>query len=312
MPVVSVVIATYNHGHYILEAINSILSQTYKDYEIIVVDDGSTDHTRIKLGQFNRLPNFRYIYQDNQGKSVARNKGIKVAVGNYISFLDADDLYVQTKLEQQVEFLDSHPEIGLVHSGYSKFDNDKNDLGYRDTSRFNGWVYPEILLEWSVLMATPCVMVRAEVLMDVGGFDERMLRAQDLDMWRRISMKFKLGVIPQPLSRIRVHPLNRSAYLITKAIPYFEMYLENAFNDDPNLDDKFKRLAKGKLFYNISQNYLARGNRDTMPLVREYCLKAIKLTPYKWQIYLLWMGSWLETGFRQNLLRLWQKVRYQR
>ena len=172
MPRVSVVIPTYNRSDYILEAVESILTQTYRDFEIIIVDDGSTDDTRDVLAGQIEAGTIRYIYQENRSKSAARNHGIRLAKGEYIAFLDSDDLFTPTKLAKQVAFLDEHPDIGFVHSWYSKFDDAGNHLGTRDTSRYTGWVYPEILLSWSVLMAVPCMMMRKDVLEAVNGFDE--------------------------------------------------------------------------------------------------------------------------------------------
>lgn len=312
MPSVSVVFATYNYGHYILAAINSVLAQTYKDYEIIVVDDGSTDDTRGILEQFSELLNFRYVYQTNQGQSVARNQGVKLAAGKYISFHDADDISNPTKLKKQAAYLDMHPEVGLVHSGYSKFDEDGNDLGYRNTSKFNGWIYPDILLEWSVLIGMSSVMVPADVFDVVGGFDPLMLRAQDLDMYRRIAKKYPFGVINEPLSKYRVHRANENVELVERATPYFEMYLKKAFEDDPSLNKQFQKLAFARLYTNIAQNYLARGNKNWMRFVRAYCNKSIQLDPFQLKIYLIWMASLFGVGTRQRLLNDWRKFRYWR
>jgi glycosyltransferase involved in cell wall biosynthesis len=307
---VSVIIPTYNHGNYIFDAIQSVLAQTYSEYEIIVVDDGSTDNTRKTLESLVGLSNFRYVYQANQGQSVARNHGIRLAKGKYISFHDADDLSAPTKLEKQAAYLDSHPAVGLVHSGFSKFDNSGNDLGYRDVTKIKGWFYPGILLEWEVLIGTTSVMVRAEVFHEVGLFDQQMLRAQDLDMWRRIARKFPLGVIPEPLSMYRVHPSNESSELVSKAVPYFEMYLRKAFSEDPSLDRRFQTLAFAKLYENLSHNYLARGNRNSMHLVRKYCRKTIRLNPLLWSVYFIWMASWLGDRPRKILLNYYRKHRY--
>src|SRR4030042_587586 len=114
MPKVSVIITTYNRVHFVCEAIDSVLNQTFKDFEIIVVDDGSTDNTKEALKRYSK--NIFYIYQSNKGRSQARNTGLKVAKGDYIAFLDDDDIWVPHKLEKQVAFMDSNPNIGLVHT----------------------------------------------------------------------------------------------------------------------------------------------------------------------------------------------------
>ncbi len=193
MPAVSVIIPTYNRAPYIRDSIKSVLGQTCSDYEIIVVDDGSTDDTQIALLPWVDEGTIRYAYQDNQGVSTARNFGVRLAKGKYIAFLDSDDLFLPTKLEKQIAYLDANPDKAFVQSWYAKFDDEGNDLGYRDTSKISGNVYPDILLDWSVLLALPSVMVRTEVLNDVGGFDKTIHWAEDLDLWRRITHKFQSG-----------------------------------------------------------------------------------------------------------------------
>ncbi|MEA3352074.1 MAG: glycosyltransferase family A protein [Chloroflexota bacterium] len=309
MPTISVIIPTYNRADYILEAIDSVLAQTYSDYEIIVVDDGSTDDTAAVLQPLVDDGVIRYVYQHNQGESAARNHGIRLARGQYIAFLDSDDLFLSPKLERQTAFLDAHPNVAFVHSGYSKFDDAGNDLGYRDTSKISGRVYPDILLDWSVLMAVPCVMVRAQVLEQVGGFDESLRWGPDLDLWRRITQRYYIGVIPESLSKVRVHPGNVSGDKVA-AVASFERYLGKAFADDPSLDEDFQRRAYARLYSNVSHNLLADGRPEQMPLVRKYSLKAIQHYPRQWSAYLGWLGSFLPSGFRDWLLGLWRRFRY--
>jgi glycosyltransferase involved in cell wall biosynthesis len=308
MPNVSIVIPTYNRAAYILEAIESILSQTYRDYEIIVVDDGSTDKTREVLEPLVEAGEIRYVYQENRSKSAARNHGIRLAGGKYIAFLDSDDLFAPDKLEKQVRFLDENPEIAFVHSWYSKFDDGGNHLGTRDTSRFSGWVYPEILLTWSVLMAVPCMMVRAEVLEAVGGFDENQFWGEDLDIWRRITMRYPIDLVPEPLTRVRVHPGNLSKSE-AKPLIWFENYLHSAFADDPDLSPVFKRKAWAKLYTNTGHNLLGEGSPELMSQVRECSLKAIAKWPLTPGAYFGLAASLLPVNLRHSLLKFWRARR---
>ncbi len=309
MSLVSVIIPTYNRAKYILSAVESVLEQTCSDYEIIVVDDGSTDSTKDLLAPMVENGTIRYFYQQNQGESAARNHGIRMAHGDYIAFLDSDDLFLSTKLEKQVDYLNKHPEVGFVHSWYSKFSDDGRDLGYRDTSQFTGRMYPGLLLNWSVLMAVPCVMVRREVLAEVGGFDESMRWGPDLDLWRRITRWYPIGLIPEVLSKVRVHPGNVSGDKVA-AVASFEKYLRKAFEDDPGLDAKFQRRAYAELYSNVAHNMLAEIDRGQMPLVREYSAKAIVRDPFQWSAYLGWMASFLPEKLLDWLLILWRKYRY--
>ncbi len=311
MPKVSVIIPTYNRADLILEAIESVTAQTFKDYEIIIVDDGSTDSTAAVLEQLINSGTINYVYQNNQGESAARNHAMRLAQGQYYAFLDSDDLFLPTKLEKQVAYLDAHVSVGLVHSLYRKFSETETDLGVRDTSRIQGNVYPEILLDWSVLMAVPCVLVRAKVIAEVGGFDEQMRWGPDLDLWRRISRQYAFGVIPEVLSKIRVHSGNISGDKAA-AVTSFERYLQKAFNDDSQLDDRFQRRAYAKLYSNVAHNILADGVQNQQSLVRSYSIKALSNRPLQLSAYLGWLGSWLPDSIRSNLLSIWRQYRYQR
>ena len=189
-PTVSVIIPTRNRAQYILQTLDSVFAQTYNEYEVIVVDDGSTDDTVSLLDPLIASKKIRYLLQDPQGVSAARNRGISQALGSYIAFLDSDDLFMPLKLEKQIEVFASEPNLGFVHCWFAKFDDDGRNLGIRNTSRFAGKIYPQILLEWSTLMAMPCMLMRADVLQNVGGFDIAMSWAEDLDLWRRVARSY--------------------------------------------------------------------------------------------------------------------------
>ncbi len=309
MPKVSVIIPTFNRADLILETVESVTAQTFKDYEIIIVDDGSSDRTAMVLEPLINREIVNYIYQENQGESAARNHAMRLAQGQYFAFLDSDDLFLPTKLEKQVAYLDAHLSMGLVHSLYSKFSGLDTDLGVRDPSRFSGDVYPEILLDWSVLMAVPCVLVRADVIAEVGGFDEQMRWGPDLDLWRRISRHYAFGVIPEVLSKIRVHPGNISRDRAS-AVASFERYLQKAFSDDPQLDIRFQRRAYAKLYSNVAHNILAEGSQQQLDLVRSYSAKALALWPWQWSAYLGWLGSWLPARTKEWALSIWRRYRY--
>jgi len=309
MPKVTVIIPTYNRADYVCEAIDSVLTQTFTDYEIIVVDDGSTDNTADLLRPLAEQGLIRYIFQENRGESAARNQGIAVASGEYIAFLDSDDLFLPTKLEKQVSYLDTHPDIALVHSWYAKFEDGGRDLGIRDTSRLNGWIYPAYLLDWSVLMVVPAVMVRSSVLEQVGGFDETIRWGPDLDMWRRITRKFRIAVIPDVLCKIRVHPGNISADKIS-AVASFERYLQKAFDDDPTLGLIFRRKALAKMYANVAHNILSTGGNAEMKDVRRLSWQAVRAWPFLGSAYLGFWGSFLNARLRLRLRDTWRAWRY--
>ena len=310
-PTVSVVIPTHNRAHYIKETIGSVLAQTYSDYEIIVVDDRSTDNTaEIIQGLSNDKP-IRYFSQPCGSAPAARNFGLQQAQGKYIAFLDSDDLFMPEKLAKQVAFLDEHASVAFVHAGYEKFSDQGEDLGYRDTSRISGNYYIQMLLDWSVLIATPCVLVRKTVLDEVGDFDEQMRAAEDLDLWRRIAQRYEIGVIPEMLCRVRVHPGSLSTGKV-KAAASFERYLDKAFKDDPSLSMGFRRRAFARLYSNLGHNILAEGRAEEMPFVRKFSAQAIRQWPLQWSAYLGFFGSFISLGLRDRLLIIWRRFRYNR
>jgi glycosyltransferase involved in cell wall biosynthesis len=250
----------------------------------------------------------RYVYQENRSKSAARNHGIRLAKGKYIAFLDSDDLFAPTKLEKQVAFFEQRPEVGFVHSWYSKFDDQGNQLGVRDTSRYAGWVYPDILLSWSVLMAVPCMLVRSEVLEEVGGFDESQMWGEDLDIWRRITRKYPIDLIPEALTLVRVHHGNLSKS-DAKPIVWFEDYLRKTFEQDPSLGFVFRRRAWSKLYTNVSHNLLGTRSSGLITQVRTCSLKAIYNWPFNPGAYFGLLVSFLPSSIRIFLLNKWRAVR---
>ena len=216
-PLISVIIATYNSARFIAQAIKSVLSQTYSRYEVIIIDDGSTDETKDALREFNGA--IRYLYQDNRGPSAARNAGIRLAQGEYICFLDADDLWESNKLELQLNFLEQHSDVGLVFSdeeeisavgephqsllGRSKFYSDLVDQQpLQDAFR-------KLLIENFILTST--VMARKACFAEAGLFDENLRVVEDRDLWLRIGAHFGIACLPRILGKKRAHEANISA-----------------------------------------------------------------------------------------------------
>ena len=204
MPEVSVIIPTYNSAALIGDAIRSVLTQTYPNFEIIVVDDGSTDETAAVV-QVIGDPRIRYIWQSNQGLAGARNTGIHTATGRYVAFLDADDLFLPKKLAQQVQALDSQPETGLVAGGYLFVDKAGKPLAERRNWRhrphldLRTWLY-------GCPVIVNAVLVRREWLVQVGGFDPTLHRVEDRDLWLRLAYRgCHMAWTPHVVCAYRIH-----------------------------------------------------------------------------------------------------------
>jgi len=308
---VSVIIPTYNRADLILESIESVFAQSFTNHEIVVVDDGSTDTTRDVLAPFVRAGRLRYAFQDNRGESAARNTGIGMARGDYVLFLDSDDLLLPQTLEKLAACLDACPEVGLVHGGYTKFDTCGRDLGYRDTSGLSGPVYPEILLKWSTLMAVPTVMVRRSVLDEVGGFDEAMIIAPDLDLWRRIARRFAFGALPESLAKIRSHDGNKSRDK-TRAAAGFETYLRKAFQEDPSLGFVHRQRATAAMYASVAIAMVGDCEPEHMTLVRRCCWHALAAWPLQGQAFLGMAGSFLGAALRSRIAARWRRHKFPR
>jgi len=214
-PLISVIIPTYNSAEYIEEALGSVFEQTFQDFEIIVVDDGSTDNTAEVLKKYG--DRIRYIYQENNGPASARNRGIRAARGEYIAFLDADDLWVTTKLEKQVELFSRRKELGMVTTGACSFDS-KGVFGFSADKRETlmvGDIARNIFLRSNI--GTPTVMVRKEVFDNIGYFEENIRQSEDDNMWIRIASHYDVELIDEALIKVRNHPqrmtLNKSELL---------------------------------------------------------------------------------------------------
>lgn len=205
MPRVSVTIPTFNCARFLVRAISTALSQTYTDYEIIVVDDGSTDGTRDVVAQFG--DRVQYLYQPNGGLSSARNLALSRASGEFIAYLDADDMWYPHKLERQVAFLDAHKECGLVHSDVTIISDTDDVICYRanqETLREVPEGYCTLDLLRRCHIQVPTVLERRNCIERVGNFDERLKTAQDYLHWIRIATEgWAIGYIAEPLAMYR-------------------------------------------------------------------------------------------------------------
>lgn len=187
--IVSVVVASYNMGKYLPMAVQTVLAQTYPHLEVNVVDDGSTDNTREVMRQFDGDPRVRYHCQENGGQAKAKNKGILEAKGNFIAFLDADDLWTPDKLEKQLPLFDASEKIGVVYTNFLCVDEKGSPLPTPKRSHYTGRISSRLLVDNFVTGMSS--MVRKECFDKVGLFDESLPMGIDYDLWLRISTKYE-------------------------------------------------------------------------------------------------------------------------
>lgn len=208
MPKVTVVIPAYNAMTYLPETLDSVLKQTFADFEVLIVNDGSSDRIVTWASEITDS-RVKLISQENQGLSAARNTGIVHAQGEYVAFLDADDLWEPTKLEKQVHCLDLKPEVGLVYTWTLLVDQQGKSTGTVTASHTEGNVWEKLLLG-DVIGSGSSAMIRRICFETVGLFDTELSSIEDCDMWVRIAACYPLAVIKEVLVYYRQHFTNMS------------------------------------------------------------------------------------------------------
>ena len=218
----SIIIPTYNSAHLIYHALESVISQNYDDYEIIIVDDGSSDNTNNVVEPYCSRANIRYIKQENAGPGAARNNGIRNAKGEYIVLLDSDDLLYETCLASLARFLENSPEVDFLFTNYDIFD--KNDVVNKsaiDTWAVfrtipkrlvfeNEWIFTESLtiyiIRYGGFMHTSGTTIRRELFDKIGFFKEKFFYGEDDELYARATYNSVSGYLDKVLSRKRNHP----------------------------------------------------------------------------------------------------------
>lgn len=211
MPRVSILLTCYNHIKYLPACLESVEHQTFKDYEIIAIDDGSEDGTREYLGQKTNLKSI--FNESNIGTYGSLNRALEEAQGEFVAVLNDDDMWDAEKLKQQVEFMDRHPDVGLCHTDGGFIDQDGaalsgNPLGFEFPRTETGDVMLALLYANKIIASA--VLARTAVIRDLGGFDPSYFGSGDWHMWIRVAEKFPIGYVDKPLTFYRVHGANAS------------------------------------------------------------------------------------------------------
>ena len=194
MPHVSVVIPVFNSAHYIAGALRSVFAQTFDDFEVIIVDDGSEDREALLAALAEFAGRIHYVRQDNGGPAKARNTGVAHATGELVAFLDADDEWLPEKLARQVQYFREHPKTGLLHSAVV---GDTGDGAIPGPPRH---AFCE-LFHTDFFIRTVTVMLPRRILHEAGGFDERReIHVEDWDLWLRIAVHHPIGYLGEPLA----------------------------------------------------------------------------------------------------------------
>jgi glycosyltransferase involved in cell wall biosynthesis len=276
-PKVSVIIPTYNSARYLPDAIESIFSQTFQDFEIIVVDDGSIDNTKGILSDYlNKYPDkIKYLYKENGGCASARNYGLKKAKGMYINFLDSDDVFLPCKLEVQTKLLYEHPEVGFVYSNSIHF-NEKDKREYLfEAVKPDKEVYLAEKLFTDLRLDIATALFRKECFEVAGNFDEEMRWNEDTEILLRIAINFKAYFFPEPTSKYRIHPDGKSRDWenLMKGVLYSSEKVLKSYPDfAAKLGSKGPKIIAG-LKYQIAKTCIKKGKYNEARIYLESSLK---------------------------------------
>lgn len=250
MVVISVITPTYNRARFLPNAVASVLAQTHADLELIIVDDGSEDNTRNVLKPFLADKRVRYFHQENQGQSHARNLALKQATGDFIAFLDSDDVWAPDKLEKQLAVFRANPEVDIVHGDEAIINEQGSVISLQNMRRYSGRITRYLLADNSVSITT--ALVRRRCFDEMGGFDTSVGVADDYELWLRFSARYCYQYEPGIVASYRVMA-------------------------DQISSDKRRRYAANE---RIIQQFLARYGEVLSPgerrwgLARFYCRKA--------------------------------------
>lgn len=254
---VSVIIPCYNRVQWIPEALRSVLDQSEADLEAIVVDDGSS--INITAWADSDDSRVRFVRQENRGPAAARNRGIELARGDYIAFLDSDDRFLPGKLEKQLATMDAHPEVLLSHTSYEQINQAGERLAVVRSGRFTGGVYPNIYAGCPI--ATPTVMVRREALIHDARFDETARVAEDILLWARLAKRSQILGIDEILSQVRLHGRNASLDPTTQIAGLYNL-LKRGVRQDPAVRFTARQQLTRRIYQFMASAYRKQGRKS--------------------------------------------------
>ena len=238
---VSIIMPVFNGQEYISKSIESVLAQSYENWELIIVNDGSTDLTEEIVYNFQNLTNkIKYFHKVNEGQVKATNFGILKSNGDYVAFLDSDDLWESDKLIKQVNFITNSKNIVFLYSKYNSIDENGNLL-FTNNSYDSLNHYKDLLKRCFIGRLT--VIVKKSILVELNLFDEFLHSTDDWDMWIRISKKFKLSFLDEVVASYRIHPQSMSKNSYNQLLNVSKVYSKHVYTNS-ELNKQFKNEVK--------------------------------------------------------------------
>ena len=291
---VSVIIPTYKRPLFLLQAIKSVLAQTIRDFEVIVVNDGSNDETENVVNSF-QDKRIRYCcHKTPQGGAAARNTGIRMASGPYIAFLDDDDEWFPEKLRLQLEVIEHSPaEVGGIYTGYEKVEKETGRVVNQKFPQKKGYLFDDLMVE-NYIGTTSTMLLKKECFEKVGLFDERLPSMQDYDMWIRISREYKFEYLRALLLTYYIHREKISTNLEARfqgLAVVIEKYRVKPFC--------FRRNFAYSSYFKIAVGYCLKGDSRNG---RKIFLSALKFFPFGLKSYIGLCLSCLGSGAFKNVM----------
>ncbi len=269
MPAVSVIIASYNHAHYIAQTLRSVFCQTCQDFELIVLDDGSTDNSIEVIEALRQEYDFHFEQQTNMGLARTLNKAVALSKGRYIMPLGSDDLMFPDKLEKQLAYMETHPEYGISGGNILNIDGDGKLFEKQKIYEARELSFDDIFLKRKKGVPAPTLMFRRDILEEAGGFNPD-IRLEDLYIEFKItSLGYKIGMLNDVLAYYRIHDTNNFKNLDMMLEAVLQTY--ERFSDHPDYEQM--RLS-------TLNSYLLMAAKSNKPLVRKI-IKQIPLKSYR-------------------------------
>ena len=286
-PRFSVVVPVFNCERYIREALESVLGQDYPPVEVIVVDDGSIDNTAQIVQQFADRYLISYVRQDNQGPSAARNRGVSLAQGDWIAFLDADDVWYQGKLAAHREYINAYPDVDFFWSDMSYID----EHGHPRKPKTWGDPFAQIVFNRPVCPLPSSVVMKKDIFARTAGFNTLLRCYEDLEFFYRVVTIFPSKLLPRELFAYRCYDkqLPSRIQYTTESWPIVNESLANICRNDPIIEAALKRRS-ASLYSGIGRHLLRSGNLER---ARFYFRQSFAQRPFYWRNLRRWGLSYL-------------------